>query len=155
MGKYGTLGSAFDRIFRNTLNKALDDVDTDIQAQKKRVDDLITKVPQPSEVVDSRGGFPVLGDRLNDLTTNLAQKAEQNYVDQQIANVASGTPKGAYISLTALQDSLPNGDTGIYVVTADGNWYYWKDQAWTAGGVYQSTLWQNALTTQNQPWEVV
>ncbi|NYE07277.1 hypothetical protein F4694_004062 [Bacillus niacini] len=77
MGKYGTLGSAFDRIFRNTLNKALDDVDTDIQAQKKRVDDLIVGTPQPSEVVDSRGGFPVLGDRLNDLTSNLAQSAKQ------------------------------------------------------------------------------
>jgi hypothetical protein len=75
VGKYGTLGSAFDRIFRNTLNIAFDDVDTDIQAQKKRVDDLIKGTPQPSEVVDSRGGFPVLGDRLNDLTSNLAKVA--------------------------------------------------------------------------------
>lgn len=73
MGKYGTLGSAFDRIFRNTLNKALDDVDTDITAQKKRVDDLIKGTPQPSEVVDSRGGFPVLRDRLDSLSTDLAE----------------------------------------------------------------------------------
>jgi peptidoglycan/xylan/chitin deacetylase (PgdA/CDA1 family) len=73
VGKYGTLGSAFDRIFRNTLNKALDDVDTDINAQKKRVDDLITGTPQPSEVVDARGGFPVLSGRLDDLSSSVAQ----------------------------------------------------------------------------------
>jgi hypothetical protein len=78
VGKYGTLGSAFDRIFRNTLNKALDDVDTDIQAQKKRVDDLIIGNPQPSEVVDSRGGFPVLGDRLNKLSSDMAQMMTYN-----------------------------------------------------------------------------
>jgi hypothetical protein len=81
VGKYGTLGIVFDRIFRNTLNKALDDVDTDIQAQKKRVDDLIVGTQQPSEVVDSRGGFPVLGDRLNDVTSKLSQKAKQYRVD--------------------------------------------------------------------------
>jgi hypothetical protein len=75
VGKYGTLGSAFDRIFRNTLNKALEDVDTDINAQKKRVDDLIKGTQQPSEVVDSRGGFPVLRDRLDDLSSSLAQIA--------------------------------------------------------------------------------
>jgi hypothetical protein len=77
VGKYGTLGSAFDRIFRNTLNKALDDVDTDINAQKKRVDDLIKGTPQPSEVVDARGGKPVLKDRLDDLSSSLAQNAKQ------------------------------------------------------------------------------
>jgi hypothetical protein len=77
VGKYGTLGSAFDRIFRNTLNKALDDVDTDIQAQKKRVDDLIVGTSQPSEVVDSRGGFPVLGARLDDVTSQLAQNRKR------------------------------------------------------------------------------
>jgi hypothetical protein len=74
VGKYGTLGSAFDRIFRNTLNKALDDVDVDIKVQKKRVDDLIVGNPQPSEVVDSRGGFPVLKDRLDGLDSSVAQK---------------------------------------------------------------------------------
>lgn len=56
-----------------------------------------------------------------------------------IAAVASGSPKGTYATLTALQTALPTGNTNIYVVTADGNWYYWNGSAWTAGGVYQST----------------
>jgi hypothetical protein len=80
VGKYGTLGSAFDRIFRNTLNKALDDVDTDINAQKTRVDDLIVGTPQPSEVIDARGGFPVLSGRLDDLSSSLAQNMKKAFV---------------------------------------------------------------------------
>jgi hypothetical protein len=73
MGKYRVLGALLDRVFRNDLNANFNDVDSDINTQKKRVDDLIKGTPQPSEVVDSRGGFPVLRDRLDDVTTNLAQ----------------------------------------------------------------------------------
>ncbi|MDQ1003960.1 hypothetical protein QFZ28_004360 [Neobacillus niacini] len=62
-------------MFRNDLNANFNDVDTDIKAQKKRVDDLIIGTPQPSEVVDSRGGFPVLRDRLDDFSSQLAQIA--------------------------------------------------------------------------------
>jgi hypothetical protein len=75
MGKYRTLGTFLDRIFRNDLNANFNDVDVDIKAQKKRVDDLIVGTPQPSEVVDSRGGFPVLRDRLDDISSSVAQKA--------------------------------------------------------------------------------
>jgi hypothetical protein len=73
MGKYKTFGSRFDRVHRNDLNANFAAVEADINVQKDRVDDLITGTPQPSEVVDSRGGFPVLGERLNDLSSSLAQ----------------------------------------------------------------------------------
>lgn len=59
-------------------------------------------------------------------------------VNTQIASVTSGSPKGTYTTLAALQSAFPTGNTNIYVVTADGNWYYWNG-AWTAGGAYQST----------------
>jgi lysophospholipase L1-like esterase len=75
MGKYKTFGSRFDRVHRNDLNANFAAVEADINAQKGRVDELITKAPQPSEVVDARGGFPVLSGRLNDLSTSLAQKS--------------------------------------------------------------------------------
>jgi hypothetical protein len=73
MGKYKTFGSRFDRVHRNDLNANFAAVETDINAQKTRVDDLIKGTAQPSEVVDSRGGFPVLRDRLDDLSSSLAQ----------------------------------------------------------------------------------
>jgi hypothetical protein len=72
---------------------------------------------------------------LNDIST----KAEKSYVDTQIQSVVSGSPKGTYATLTDLQTAFPSGNTNIYLVTADGKWYYWNGSAWTAGGIYQST----------------
>ncbi len=72
-------------------------------------------------------------------TVSLASKADISYVDTQIAVVASGTPKGVYATLVALQTAFPTGDTGIYVVAADGHWYYWDTAAWADGGAYQAT----------------
>lgn len=88
MGKYRTLGTFFDRIFRNDLNSNFNDIDTDIKAakidfdskvseQKKRVDDLIVANPQPSEVQDARGGFAVLRDRLNNTDVQLAERVHK------------------------------------------------------------------------------
>lgn len=57
----------------------------------------------------------------------------------QIASLASGSPKGTYTTLALLQSAFPTGNTNIYLVTADGKWYYWNGTAWTIGGTYQST----------------
>jgi hypothetical protein len=78
MGKYRVLGSFLDRIYRNNLNDNFNDVDADIQAQKKRVDDLIIANPSPSEVQDARLGFPVLRDKLVDVDAQLAEKATKS-----------------------------------------------------------------------------
>jgi hypothetical protein len=135
MGKYKTFGSRFDRVHRNDLNANFAAVEADINAQKNRVDGLIQGTPQPSEVVDARGGFPVLSGRLNDLSSSLAQKATK----EEVQAVASGSPKGTYATLSALQTAFPTGNTNIYLVTADGKWYYWNGSAWVIGGVYQSS----------------
>lgn len=70
-------------------------------------------------------------------------------VNTQIASVVSGSPKAVYTTLAALEAAIPAGDTNIYVVTADGNWYYWNG-AWTAGGTYQSTGTADNSITQKQ-----
>ena len=77
-----------------------------------------------AEVAQARGGFKALSNRLNNF-------------DAEIQNVASGSPKGAYANLSALQSAKPNGDSGIYVTTDNGHWYYYND-SWKDGGVYQS-----------------
>lgn len=76
---------------------------------------------------------------LNKVNELAAQKSDKTYVDSKIASMASGSPKGTYATLTDLQTAFPTGTTGIYLVTADGKWYYWNGTTWTAGGVYQST----------------
>ncbi|MEH7237318.1 hypothetical protein [Bacillus sp. JJ1562] len=77
MGKYRTLGTSLNRDFRNNLNANFNDIDTDIKAQRKRVDDLIVGNPQPSEVIDARLGFPLLSDKLEDVDAQLAQTTQK------------------------------------------------------------------------------
>lgn len=76
------------------------------------------------EVAKARGEFETLSNRLSDMI-------------RQIQNVASGSPKGVYANLSELKSNKPNGDSGIYVTTDNGHWYYYDD-GWKDGGVYQS-----------------
>jgi len=72
-------------------------------------------------------------------TLELTLKASTDYVDTKIATVASGSPKGVYATLIDLETALPTGDTGIYLVTTDGEWYYWNSASWVSGGIYQGS----------------
>jgi hypothetical protein len=63
--------------------------------------------------------------------------------------MASGSPKGVYTTLALLQSAYPTGATVAYLVTDDGNWYYWNGTTWTPGGVYQTIQWLHTATTQN------
>lgn len=77
------------------------------------------------EVAQARGNYDTLGNRLKNMTT-------------QIDGIAEGSPKGVYPNLAALQAAKPNGDSGIYVTSDNGHWYYYNN-GWQDGGVYQAT----------------
>ncbi|MDC7953180.1 hypothetical protein, partial [Liquorilactobacillus mali] len=55
-----------------------------------------------AETRDARGSFNTLGARENSQDTKIALKADKSYVDAVISSVASGNPKGYYLSLNAL-----------------------------------------------------
>jgi lysophospholipase L1-like esterase len=75
-------------------------------------------------------------------------KSQANTNTTAVSNIGNGSPKGVYATLSALQTAFPTGTSGVYLVTADGNWYYWNGSAWTAGGVYQSTgISNNSVTS--------
>ena len=61
-------------------------------------------------------------------------------VENELESVASGSPRGVYSTLAALQAAYPTGNNSIYVVSEDGKWYYWNGSAWTAGGTYQAIV---------------
>lgn len=93
---------------------------------------------------EARPAVVILGDlldyiqemrRLYDDTQELYQVLQDN-----LSFIGSGSPKGVYASLSALQTAKPTGDQFIYVTTDNGNWYYWNGSAWTSGGVYQATF---------------
>lgn len=54
-----------------------------------------------------------------------------------IINV-SGSPKGTFATLSALQSAYPNGTEGVFLVLENGHWYYY-DSGWQDGGVYQAS----------------
>lgn len=72
-------------------------------------------------------------------TVDQTISSEIGRLDAITAALASGSPKGVYASLSALQTAKPTGDANVYIVSADGKWYFWNGTAWIAGGVYQST----------------
>lgn len=61
-----------------------------------------------------------------------------------------GNPNGVYATLSALQSAFPAGTSGIYVITADGNWYYWNGTAWTIGGIYQAIAVTDEVISERQ-----
>ena len=67
-------------------------------------------------------------------------------IRSEVESVASGSPKGVYSTLADLQSAYPTGTSGIYVVSADGHWYYWNGSAWTDGGIYLSSLPDNKMS---------
>lgn len=80
-------------------------------------------------------------------TAGYILSAGENGKSIWIAANFSGSPKGVYATLSALQAAYPTGAEGIYVVQADGHWYYWNGNAWTDGGVYQATQIEDGSVT--------
>lgn len=84
-----------------------------------------------AELIAARGIFETLGIR-EDAQDNTLLKLQA-----MVKALASGSPKGTYPTLDALNKALPNGASGIYVTSDNGHWWYWN-QEWKDGGVYQS-----------------
>lgn len=80
----------------------------------------------------------LIGKYINPYFTQFNNRLEAQ--DEKIASSVSGSPAGVYNTFTDLQQANPD-HSKIYVVTTDGNWYFWDTQTsqWKSGGVYQAT----------------
>ncbi|MDF2902363.1 MAG: hypothetical protein K0S25_1, partial [Bacillus sp. (in: firmicutes)] len=180
MGKYRSLGTWINRVFRNDLNSNFDDVDQDIKYIQTQLDQVVIEGDSSVEAAQARVNksgtvYATLKERLDDenenITSSLAEmssekadktevnslatsKAEKSYVDTnltaldtKINSQASGSPKGVYATLSALQTAFPTGNTNTYVVAADGYSYYWNGSIWNQLTQYQSTGLANKSVT--------
>lgn len=90
---------------------------------------------------------------LINLTTDMTEpeeRAAQNSNNNYLLKIAGGSPRGVYTSLSALNAAHPNGADGIYVVSSNGNWYYWSGTAWVSGGIYQATAIADSSVTSSK-----
>lgn len=93
-------------------------------------DGTVTLIPVPGTI--TQAGTPTSAANLNKI-----ESAVKDH-DDKISNMGNATPK-PYATLAALQAAFPTGAIGVYVVAADGKWYYWSGTAWEPGGVYQAS----------------
>lgn len=106
---------------------------TYVDGEIKRNADRLTLIE--TELSGGRKSFENINSRIDG---ELNQKANILDVEARLAQLGSASPKGTYATLASLTAAKPTGDTGIYVVTGDGKWYFWNGSAWSEGGTYQA-----------------
>lgn len=67
----------------------------------------------------------------------LADKLSNAVLGQNIGSVVA-TPTKAFANLSELQKAYPNGADGVMVTVDNGHKYFWQDNQWVDGGIYQS-----------------
>ena len=72
----------------------------------------------------------------NNAISNIREDVDE--ISNKVDSVASGSPAGVYATVSDLTTADPDHNK-IYLVTADGKWYYYDTNQWTAGGTYQTT----------------
>ena len=86
--------------------------------------------------------YTTFENQVNDEITTFKNSvtSEINTLNERVSSSSSGSPKGVYATVSALEAADPDHDY-IYVVTADGKWYYYNTDSsiWSAGGTYQAT----------------
>lgn len=85
----------------------------------------------------------------NEINTEIdSQNARITELLTEVQSIPSGSPAGVYSTYEDLTTADPNHDK-IYLVLADGKWYYYNGTTWTAGGTYQSTgIADNSIDTK-------
>lgn len=75
-------------------------------------------------------------------------KADISFVNTKISELGQLKFSGTYATLAALKAAKPNGDSGLYIVQADGNWYYYQTD-WIVGGPAGATLTEQSVKQEN------
>ena len=68
----------------------------------------------------------------------LADKLSNAVLGQNIGSVVA-TPTKVFTNLNELEKTYPNGADGVMVTVDNGHKYFWQNNTWVDGGIYQST----------------
>lgn len=100
--------------------------DSHLEGDNHTVSELARAIRTKTYGVDVRESIAQAVDKMENWTKG-------NNVGQIVA-----TPTKVFDSLSSLQSAYPNGADGIMVTTDNGHKYFWQNNSWTDGGVYQS-----------------
>lgn len=82
--------------------------------------------------------YAYLGNTTYGLYTEAEGEAFETSIRTLVQSLTNASPKGVYATLLELETAYPTGTTGIYLVSADGHWYYWDGEEWADGGAYMT-----------------
>lgn len=135
----------------NNISSTLNSLSQDNNVNKSNISNLQSNVSTNTSSI-------------NQLEGSKANTSTVSNLETKVDNLVSGNPKGAYDTLTDLQEDYPSGTQGIFIVRANMHWYYYNN-GWKDGGAWQSPNIQakslnsnmlndnavNFLITNNQP----
>lgn len=135
--------TAIDTALNKKLNEMQEDYDSlqKIMIDENQAANLQAQINKSNEQLDNKAN-----------KSEVVVKADKSYVDTRLQSLASGSPKGVYATVSALTTAFPTGNSNIYIISADGGWYYWNSTAWTKGGTYQASSfsdYKKALTSSD------
>lgn len=117
----------------NALSNKVDNSALENYYQTSEVDNLLSAKQDQIDTINSTlSGKANTSDVADVYETKEAHNTSISTLSSQIQSLASGSPL-AVSSTSEMTDT-----TRVYVLTTDGNWYYYDGEYWQIGGVYQS-----------------
>ena len=130
------------------LNKVIDDMNA-VGQQTENITNAMTELQDyVNNYFENLDVQEEINNKLNEMVTDgtltniienyinpyiQEQNIRINNIETQVQSVANGNP----IPVSSIEDMT---DTSrAYLLTTDGNWYYYNGSAWVVGGNYQST----------------
>ena len=113
----------------NNLETELANINQDLDNKNISINNLQNKDIELNEKINNNTNS--LQNKINSLDEK--NNSNNNNLQNQINSLASGSPYTAN-SIDEMTDT-----TRIYVNTTDGHWYYYSQDSWNDGGVYQAT----------------
>lgn len=143
-----------DKITNESIDKniivLLDEFDA-LLAEIRKADDRFKAITDASsnmsEVIDARAGYKVLRNRLDSLTNLISNnssniKINTSNITKNSSNLSSLNQKintlikNTFCKAESIDDMVDT--TKLYVLTSDGNWYYYNGETWVIGGIFQA-----------------
>ena len=124
----GTMAKVLDKTVLNKINKEMEDLLADYPKQLQAAKDFFSSTADAFKK------------DVNSTLNGQNNQIQRNYdsLMQQLSTISTGV-KGTYSDLSSLTSNKPNGDTGMYVTTDTGHWFFWNGKAWQDGGQFQSS----------------